>query len=240
VFGSDTRIVINTKCGNHPFAGKDFRISALEASLDQSLTRLRRDRVHALFLHNPRTDLPDMGPALGFLQGEKHRQRIELAGVSGAKGYAYAPAVRSEVDAFQDDVNLLYLESIRTQPRPRCFYARSPLASGILSGRITAETRFDPTDHRASWLKGERLISLTKRVDVIRMLTAIPVPSLARRFVLQLPEVDKVIFGIKRPQHVQDLVADLTAEPLPGDLMQSLTRLVDEDFGLAGERRLGF
>lgn len=241
VFGDDKRILINTKCGNPPFGKKNFEIPALEDSLEQSLKRLRRDKVHVLFLHNPRTEVPDLTPALTFLEEEKKRGRIELGGLSAAKGYAYDATSCGQLDAFQDDVNPLYLEAIRTRQPPRhYFYARSPLATGILSGRMTRDTRFDPTDNRAGWLKGERLNSLMKRVDAIRALTTMSLPGLSHRFVLQLPQVHKVIFGVKRPEHLKEITSILGAPQLPQDLMHSLIRLYDEDFGLIGERNLGY
>lgn len=241
VFGDDKRIVINTKCGSPPFGEKNFATRALEASLDQSLKRLRREKVHVLFIHNPRTELPDLMPAITFLEEEKKRGRIDLGGLSVAKGYAYDATSYGRLDALQDDVNLLYLKAIRTSQPPRqCFYARSPLATGILSGRMTRDTRFDPTDYRAGWLKGERLDSLMKRVDAIRAVTTIPLPSLSHRFVLQLPQVHKVICGVNRPEHVEDITSNVEAPQLPEDLMQSLIWLHDADFGLAGERDLGY
>lgn len=241
VFGSDENILINTKCGNHPFDGKDFDVMALEKSLDQSLKRLRRDRIHALFLHNPRTELTDFSSAIAFLEKEKKQNRIKLYGLSAAKDYCYDDKLCSCLDVIQDDVNILYLKAIQTRAHPcHYFYARSVLATGILSGRLTRDTVFDPSDYRSSWLKGDRLNSIIKRLNVIRSLTSISLPSLARRFVLQLPQVDKVIFGIKKTEHLRDIMTDLEADPLPEELMQSLIRMNSEDFGLQRERHLGF
>ena len=46
--------------------------------------------------------------------------------------------------------------------------ARSPLASGLLSGRITEKTVFSNDDQRATWLRGKRLESIMRRIDEIR------------------------------------------------------------------------
>jgi aryl-alcohol dehydrogenase-like predicted oxidoreductase len=241
VFGDDQRILINTKCGNPPFGEKNFDTNALGASLEQSLKRLRRDKVHVLFLHNPRGEVGDLGPAVQFLEEQKKNGNIELGGLSAAKGYSYDHTILEQMDALQDDVNILYLESIRSRPVPRsCFYARSPLATGILSGRMSRGTVFDTTDYRAGWLKGERLDSLMARVDELKKLTRIPIPSLAHRFVLQLPRVDKVIFGIKKTDHLSDLESILSSPDLPEDLIQSIFGLYDQDFGRVDERHLGY
>jgi len=51
----------------------------------------------------------------------------------------------------------------------------------MLSGSLTASTTFPKEDHRSGWLKGEK-------------------------FVLNHPRIDKVIFGVKNMNHVNELL----------------------------------
>ena len=242
VFGGDNTIKISTKCGNHILAGKDFSVEALRRSLDNSLKRLKRDSVHTLFLHNPRTELDRFEGVLEFMEKEKNNGRITYGGISAAKGFPYDPETLRQFDALQDDANLLYLDAIESRPRPKkYFYVRSPLASGILSGNMTRETVFAQDDCRSQWLKGERLISIMKRVDEIRKRTDLPLPNLARRFVLDMKEIDKVIFGVKSSSHLAGLEQDICAEPLPEKLVHELIQLYRQDFGLpSAEKHLGY
>ena len=242
VFGDDNNILINTKCGNSVNNIKDFGRSALSESLDSSIRRLQRDSVHSLFLHNPRAELNDYGPVLDFFQKEKNSGRITHGGLSAAKNYNYKFSQYKEMDALQDDVNLLFLDGmLRYKTKNNCFYARSPLATGILSGKITNKTTFSSNDYRSTWLKGNRLKSIIKRVEVIRSLTKIDLPSLARRFVLQLKKVDKVIFGLKSIQHVDDLIKDIEAAQINDKLIQQIIELQKNDFGLdPKEKSLGY
>ena len=242
VFGDDDRILINTKCGNSVHNVKNFNKTALEQSLDSSLGRLKRDSVHSLFLHNPRSELDDYGSVLDLFKKEKNDGRITYSGLSAAKNYNYKIPQYKNIDLLQDDVNLLFLDGmLNSKTKNHYFYARSPLATGILSGRMTNETTFPSNDYRSTWLKGKRLKSIIKRLEIIRSLTKIELPSLARRFVLQLKKVDKVIFGLKNIQHVDDLIKDIEAAPIKEKLIQQIIELQKNDFGLDPEEKsLGY
>ena len=242
VFGNDNDILINTKCGNSVNNIKDFGRTALCESLESSIRRLQRDSVHNLFLHNPRAELNDYEPVFDFFQREKNSGRITYGGLSAAKNYNYKLSQYKQMDALQDDANLLSLDGmLHYKTENHCFYARSPLATGILSGKMTNKTTFSSNDYRSTWLKGNRLKSIIKRVEVIRSLTKIELPSLARRFMLQFKKVDKVIFGLKSIQHVDDLVKDIEADQIDNKLIQQIIELQKNDFGLdPKEKSLGY
>lgn len=240
VFAGRPEVRFQTKCGNRPFLGKSFAVEDLKASLDQSLKRLGRDRLDLLYLHNPR-QIEDWEPVLAWLESLKAEQVIGAAGLSAAKGHDYPAEVLARFDVIQDDANLLYQDALKTRPREGVrFFARCPLASGILSGRLRAETTFPPGDHRAGWLKGERLASLVARVEAIEAIEARPVAATARAFLLGHPRIDAVIFGVKRPEHVDDLVTALEAAALTDEARARLERAYEEDFGLVDQRHLGY
>ena len=154
VFGDDDRILINTKCGNSVHNVKNFDKTALEQSLiHSSLGRLKRDSVHGLFLHNPRSEIDDYEPVLDLFNKEKNIGRITYSGLSAAKNYKYEPSQYKHVDLLQDDVNLLFIDGMLNSKTKNHFYARSPLATGILSGRITNETTFPSNDYRSTCTK---------------------------------------------------------------------------------------
>jgi aryl-alcohol dehydrogenase-like predicted oxidoreductase len=240
VFAGRPEVRFQTKCGNRPFAGKSFVVDDLKASLEQSLKRLGRDHLDLLYLHNPR-QIEDWEPVLAWLDSLKAEEVIGASGLSAAKGFDYPDAVLARFDVVQDDANLLYQDALRSRPREGLrFFARCPLASGILSGRLTPETTFPQGDHRAGWLKGERLASLVARVRAIEAIDAQAVASTARAFLLTHPRIDSVIFGVKRPEHVDDLVAELRAPALGGEVRAKLEQAYDEDFGLVDQRHLGY
>jgi len=234
VLANEPDIEIFTKCGNRPFVGKDFLPDAIEESVEQSLRRLRTDKLAGLFLHNPRTEIADYEPVVKRLEKLRSDGRVRLIGLSGAKGYDYSAVPDGRLDMYQQDANLLYLDELRDAgDKFGSFFARSPLATGILSGRLSAGAVFPADDHRSGWLKGARLESLCARVEAIKAVLpdGVDVPSAARRFLLHNDAVGSLICGIGRPEHLDGLISDIDAGPLPHNCVEQLNALYDQDFG---------
>ncbi len=240
LFGDKEDVLINTKIGNVPFNGKSFSLEDMEESFNQSLKRLRRGSVNVLFLHNPREDIKDFRLVLYFMSGLKKDGKIRQIGISLAKNYDYNIEDLEKFDVVQDDANLLDLRFLKNKFQNPKFMARSPLASGLLSGKINLNTAFPPDDHRSGWLKGERLASLLKRVDIIKGETKKEILPLARRFLLKNEKIDKVIFGVKNKRHVDGILDDLENPPLDESVEKKIINLFENDFGLVNEKQLGY
>lgn len=232
---------INTKCGNVPFSGKSFELESLSRSVDQSLKRTGADCINVLFLHNPRTEIVNFEPYLKWFEELKSAGKVLRSGISLAKGWNYSEDVLSKFDVVQDDINLLYLDPLnRKYSSQTVLMARSPLASGLLSGQFSQQKAFDSTDQRQSWMKGERLASILSRIDKIKAECDLPVDQLARRFLLSQKTIGKVIFGVKRKQHVIDLQRDLEKPQLDAATLVRLKALYEADFGLVGQKHLSY
>ncbi len=238
VFYQASDVLVNTKVGNYPFSGKRFDLEGIQKSVEESLVRLNGLPINVLFLHNPRHEVKDYGPLMTYMRGLKKNGLIKGIGLSKAKGYPYEKQVNlSDFDAIQDDLNLLYLEPLTQRNSPAAkFMARSPLASGLLAGKIDEKTLFHSLDHRSEWLKEERLKSLMKRVRAIKSLVGNrDLASVAKLFLLGQPGVDKIIFGVKSKVHIEELVKDLQEQPLEDEWVKKLVDLYNRDFGLVGE-----
>lgn len=192
IFRGEETINIYTKCGSHPFSGKDYSSQALENSLEQSFARLKCKKIKGIFLHNPRSECIDYPSIFHFFDRLKYNGSIDLAGISGAKGFNYHGKIDRKIDIYQQDANLLFMDELKSRTaNSKLFFARSPLGSGILSGHMTEKTCFNDDDHRSLWLKGERLLSLLRRVDVIKSYIGKEnLPSIARRYLLYHNKVD--------------------------------------------------
>lgn len=238
VYEGKVPMVINTKFGNNRSGKKDFSVSSLRKSLETSLTKLKLDKVNTLFLHNPRDEISDYGPIENLMSDLKKEKLIKFSGLSVAKGfnYNYLP----NFDSIQFDCNLLFLEDLfKYQNIFSTSYVRSPLASGILSGKLTRKSIFSKEDHRSEWICGERLSSFLDQVEAIENLSEnLSLPSLARKFLFQNKGVDKIIFGVKSPRHVEDIVNDYKSLEISQTLINKLIELERNDFGL--ERILRF
>lgn len=234
VFDGDKNINIYTKCGNHPFIGKDFSDEAINNSFQQSLKRLRQERISGLFLHNPRDEENLIKNALSCIRKIQRNGAVNQVGISGAKNFDYSDLTINSIDIFQNDANLLHLNDLKNKPKSKFFFARSPLATGILGGNMTASTKFVIQDHRSDWLFGPRLISLLKRVDKIKSILPknLSVPSAARRYLLGRNDIDFLICGISKPKHLNDILNDLNLGPLPKQIQDDLEQLNKNKFDL--------
>lgn len=237
-----TDVDVYTKFGNHPFRGKDFTVAMLEASMEQSLLRLRRDKIKGVFLHNPRSEIDNYESIFDMFIRLKKGGQIEFSGLSGAKGFDYTK-YGVEFEIYQQDANLLYMnELVSRTAYCKMFFARSPLATGLLSGKYDLSSEFARDDHRSKWLKGKRLMSLLRRIDVIRsVIGECQLPSVARRFLIHHPKVDFLVVGVSHPSHIQDIQNDIQKGPLDQPLSEALEAIWRSDFGLGAEDRdLGF
>ena len=241
VLGDRKDILINTKIGNVPFKGKTFKVDDLKTSFEQSLKRLSVDSVNVLFLHNPRSDIENFEETIELMSLLKSEGKIKFSGVSLAKNHSYTQHFLNEFDFVQDDGNLLDMRFLNLKlPSHAKFMARSPLASGLLSGKINKNSVFSTDDHRSGWLKGERLESIMKRVDKINEVCDFELVDLAKRFVLSNGKIEKAVFGVKKPEHVVSIVKDEGALMLDKEIEEKLIQLYKNDYGLIGENHLTF
>ena len=237
ILENSSDVLINTKMGNLPFNKKNYEIRELKKSFENSLKTLKRDSINVLFLHNPRMEITDYTDILNFMHELKDKGRINQIGLSKARNFNYEKFVNlEEFDVIQDDINLLNLHALKkSKPKGSILMARSPLASGLLSGRITEKTVFSNDDQRATWLHGKRLESIVRRINEIRKHSDLELSELAIRFLQNQNLIDKIIFGIKRKEHVKNLLEQVSKKPLKPIIIKKLFELFENDFGLMDE-----
>jgi aryl-alcohol dehydrogenase-like predicted oxidoreductase len=119
--------------------------------------------------------------------------------------------------------------------------ARVPLASGLLSGKMTAKTTFDRDDHRsfnrdgAAFDKGETFSGVDfelglKAVEALRPLVppGATLTQMALRWVLMFPEVTCAIPGAKRPSQAEENIAAAALPALPESTMHKIAGIYDQ------------
>lgn len=112
---------------------------------------------------------------------------------------------------------------------------RLPLASGLLSGKMSKTTTFTAQDHRNynrngdAFYVGETFSGLPfdKGVDLAGQLKqmapkGMSLAHLALRWILDQPAVSTIIAGVTRPDQLRDNVATTKMDPLPGALVEKL------------------
>ena len=232
-------VKINSKIGNSANNGKDFSLRSLSESFNETLSRLQRDCVNTLFLHNPRSEIKDYSPIMEFFEKLKKQGKIKYSGISLARNFNYGDEINF-FDVVQSDYNILYQEPKYLSDKNFDFHARSILATGILSGKLNEKSKFIKDDYRSNWLKDDRLKSILKRILILNDLSDISLPSLARRFVLFDSRVDSLILGLKNLEQVNDIYQDIIDGPLEAKLIKKVNDLYQKDFNLFDQKDLSF
>jgi len=235
-------ILIDTKVGNLPLEGKSFKLSKLKKSFEHSLKRLRREKINTLYIHNPRLSEMELMSLYEFLDDLKSKGYINKTGVSLARDCLFSDKTLNHFDVIQDDFNLLYINNIFKANQVNAeFISRSPFASGLLSGKICLDSKFDPTDHRSGWLKGERLKSLLSRVKKIQdTFPSYSIIEVASAFVLGQQNINKTIFGFKSIKQLEVFLDSIVKTQLSIIDMKEVEHLFYNDFGLENQINLGY
>lgn len=195
-------LIIDTKCGyNKNFSVKTFSIDDIKYSLNSSLEKF--EKINIFYIHNPRNEVKNWDKIFDLLSSFKKQKCIKHFGLSIARGYTFNSNILNFFDFIQDDINLLrnsplqYLSLFNGN-----IYARSPFASGCLSGKLNLKSKFKKLDYRYDWLKGERLKSILKQVDAIKNIYQEDIKKLSIGYLLKKKKIKKVIVGIKKIEHL--------------------------------------
>jgi aryl-alcohol dehydrogenase-like predicted oxidoreductase len=118
---------------------------------------------------------------------------------------------------------------------------RVPLASGLLTGKFTEDTKFDKNDHRNFNANGEAFnagetfsgIEFKDGVKISNKIKSLlpddRMPSWAIRWILDHPEVTTVIPGASKVAQVNSNVLASSLPPLSQSIHQQLRKLYDAE-----------
>lgn len=154
---------VATKAGRrlNPHTADGYNLENLEAFVDRSLKNLRMERLDLVQLHCPPTEAfyrPEVFEALDALKakGKIANYGVSVEKVEEALKAIEFPGVSSVQIIYnifrQRPASLFFPEAKR---RNIAVIVRVPLASGLLSGKITRDTVFDKEDHRNFNRKGD-------------------------------------------------------------------------------------
>ncbi len=237
ISNSNQKIKINTKCGNSPNGIKSFKIEDMIKTVEHSLKLF--GSINILFLHNPREEIVEWPKIINFLNDLKSQNLIKSTGISLARNYYFDDNLLNQFDFIQDEINLLNFISLEKLKKIKSkIIARSPLASGVLSGNLNEHRVFEKNDYRSSWLKGERLKNILYQVKKFERVSNMKLADLAKSFIFSQSNVDKVIFGIKSKTHIDQLVTDIENIPfIKKDTLESIIELSKINYGLDFQKK---
>ena len=220
----------------------------LTAWVHRSLKNLNTDTIDLLQLHCPHPEVFYRPEVFGILDDLVQAGKLRHYGVSVEKVEEALKAIEfPNVQSVQLIFNLfrqrpaeLFLGE--AQKRKVDILARVPLASGLLSGKITAASRFAKDDHRhfnrhgEAFDRGETFSGVDfatglRAVDSLKKLVppGASLAQLALRWILEFPAVTCSIPGAKRPGQVIENLAAADLPPLSKASMKKIAALYDRD-----------
>ena len=241
-------LYIATKAGRRldPHTADGYNHQNLTAFVERSLKNLGTDTIDLLQLHCPPTEVYYSPEVFGILDDLVKQGKIRYYGVSvekveeGLKAIEY-PGVQSVQIIFnifrQRPAELFFSEVKR---RRVGILARVPLASGMLTGKMTRDTTFSPDDHRAfnrqgeAFDRGETFSGVDfeaglQAVEALRPLVpeGMTMAQFALRWILMSDAVTCTIPGAKRPAQVEENVRAADLQPLPDATMAEVHEVYD-------------
>lgn len=227
------RIFVATKCGRklNPHNNESYTPEALRGFVEDSLANMKLDTLDLVQLHCPPTEVYYRPEIFELFDRLKEEGKILNLGVSVAKVEEALKAIEySNVTCIQIIFNMF-----RQRPAERFFrqackkdvgiIIRVPLASGLLTGKLKKDTKFEKKDHRnfnrdgrffdrgetfsgIDYDRGLKTVGKLKKLFPGRKNLA---PT-ALKWILMHEEVSCVIPGASRTEQVN---SNLSAEDLP-------------------------
>lgn len=243
------RIYVATKAGRRlsPHTADGYNKENLTAFVERSLKNLETETIDLLQLHCPPTEVYYRPEVFGALDDLVAAGKLRYYGVSVEKveealkaiEYPNVQSVQIIFNMFRHrPAELFFSEAKR---RKVGILARVPLASGMLTGKMTRQTTFSDDDHRKFNRQGEAFdmgetfsgVDYETGLEVVEELKKIvpegaTLAQLALRWILMFDAVSCAIPGGKTPQQVEDNVAAAELPPLSDEQMAFVRRLYDE------------
>jgi aryl-alcohol dehydrogenase-like predicted oxidoreductase len=239
---------VATKAGRRmmPPSEEAYSRANLTAYVERSLTKLGTEAIDLLQLHTPPPAIYYRPEVFGVLDDLVHAGKLRFYGVSvekveeGLKALEYPglQSVQIIYNIFRQRPAELFFEEARR--RKVGILARVPMASGLLSGKMTAATTFSEDDHRAfnregaAFDKGETFAGVPfdvglAAVEELRPLVppGMTMAQLALRWILMNDAVTCVIPGARRPAQVDENCAAGDLPPLDARTMTALRDIYD-------------
>jgi aryl-alcohol dehydrogenase-like predicted oxidoreductase len=243
------RIFVATKAGRRlpKQTPEGYSRENLHAWVERSLRNLDTEAIDLLQLHCPHPDVYDRPEVFGVLDGLVAAGKVRHYGISvetvdeALRGLRY-PNVRT-VQVIFNMLRLKPAEELfgRAQARRVGILARVPLASGLLTGKLTAASTFAEDDHRRfnrdgeAFDKGETFSGVPYEVglEVVERLKGLVPPGvglarLALRWILMWEAVSCAIPGAKTEEQARANAAAADLPPLSPETMAAVAALYDE------------
>lgn len=243
------QVYVATKCGRRlsPHVASGYTEANIRQFVDDSLRRLGLDRIDLIQLHCAPPEILAGAEIYGVLERLREAGKIAHYGVSvETVDEALSAMAHPGVATLQIIFNMMRQKPIeRVFPAARAadvgILARVPLASGLLTGRLTKTSTFGPGDHRhynrqgQAFDRGETFSGVDFDLG-LRLLDEEYVPLLGRegltqkalRWVLMFDAVSSVIPGASTVGQVESNLRARDEPALSLEVMQRIEAIYDQ------------
>lgn len=217
-------VFVASKCGRQisPHVQAGYTPDAVQKYVEDSLKRTGLDSLDLIQLHCPPTEVYYRPEIFERFERLKEQGKIKNLGVSvekveeGLKAMEYpnVSSVQIIFNIFRQRPSELFFKEAKR--RDVGVIVRVPLASGLLTGKFSESTSFEPGDHRnfnrhgEAFDKGETFsgIDYSLGLKAVQELKALfpentNLAAVALQWILQFEEVSCVIPGASRVEQVQ-------------------------------------
>lgn len=242
-------IYIATKAGRQldPHTAERYTPAAIRGFIEDSLQRLETEALDLVQLHCPPTDVyytPEMFEALDGMvkEGKIRHYGVSVEKVEEAIKAIEFPGVETVqiiFNMFRFRPSELFFKLARE--RNTGIIVRVPLASGMLTGKMSKASTFSKEDHRNFNRQGEAFdvgetfsgVDFEKGLQAVEELKEIcpqgmTLAQFALRWILMFNEVSCTIPGAKRPSQAEENIKAADFPPLSDETMRQVTALYNK------------
>ena len=241
-------ILVATKAGRRldPHTSEGYDHKNLSAFVERSLDNLGVEALDLLQLHCPPSETYRRDSTFEALDRLKEAGKLKNYGVSVEK----VEEARMALDYPGVATVQIIFNIFRQKPAEEFFplaeergvgiLARVPLASGLLSGKMSADRAFSEDDHRNFNRDGEAFdrgetfsgVDFETGLEAVEELKVLvpednTLAQFALRWILMHPAVSCAIPGGKNPSQVEDNVAAVEIPPLDEGTMERVKEIYD-------------
>ena len=244
------RIYVATKAGRrlNPHTTPGYNRENLSAFVERSLRNLEVETLDLLQLHCPPTDVYYIPETFDILEDLRTAGKLQHYGVSVERVEEALKAIEYPgVQSVQIIFNIFRQRPVEiffplAQKKEVGILARVPLASGLLSGKMSRETTFPADDHRNYNRKGEAFdvgetfagVPFGTGLDAVEKLReaappSVPLVQLALRWILMSDAVTSVIPSAKNRKQAEQNAQTSQLDPLSETTMARIQEIYASD-----------
>lgn len=242
------KIYVATKCGRQiqPHVNEGYQPSVLRRYVEDSLKRLQTETLDLIQLHCPPTGVYYRPEIFELFDKLKQEGKIQNLGVSVEKveealkaiEYDNVTTVQIIFNMFRQRPSELFFKEAKR--RNIGVIVRVPLASGLLTGNYSSNTKFEEGDHRyfnregKGFDRGETFSGINYETGlkaVAELKNFFPIntnlAAMALRWILAFDEVSCVIPGASRKDQVTSNLEALDMQALTDEQIKQVQQLYE-------------